>query len=78
MKNYDKDKFLSLLQASDWSMVLEEEDTDAAWSAFSSILTSAMDQVAPLKSVHIKQRSEEWINGELLELISQKDKAYDT
>ena len=42
---------------------------------FKGIFSKLIDQVAPLKSVRLKHRSIIWFDGEILNLISRRDKA---
>ena len=37
---------------------------------------STLDSFAPLKSVRIKQRTEEWVDSEVLTCIKDRDKAF--
>ena len=35
-----------------------------------------MDSIAPVKSVRIKQTTEEWVDSEVLQSIKDRDKAF--
>ena len=73
LKNYTVDKYLSLLQATDWSTVYSSKDPDTAWSAFKTILSTVLDAVAPKKTVRIKQNSDPWITEDILSRIAKRD-----
>lgn len=76
LKNYNKEAFQQHLVGTDWSSVLLCENVHNAWNSFKHIFTSAIESVAPLKQVRIKQRTEPWISSEILQHIVNRDKAY--
>ena len=47
-----------------------------AWNNFKLIILSTLDTIAPVKFVRIKQRTEEWVNSEVLDCIKDRDKAF--
>ena len=76
LKNYSKESFHQSLLGSDWSPVTLSDNPNDAWHSFKSIFISCLDNVAPVRTVRIKQRSEEWVDSEVLECIKARDKAY--
>lgn len=76
MKNYNKETFQLNLLDVDWSSVLCSDNVIQAWENFKSIFMSAIDNIAPLKEVRIKQRTEPWITNEILQCIKDRDKAF--
>lgn len=49
-------------------------DVDTAWDCFQSIFLKILDKIAPLKETRIKQRSQPWINNDILDTIYLRDK----
>ena len=46
-----------------------------AWVKFKTLFLSAINSVAPARSVRIRQRSQPWFNSEVFEAIRARDKA---
>lgn len=76
LKNYDKDAFQRNLIGSDWNNVLPSVDVISAWDNFKSILMSAVESVAPMRCVRMKQRTEPWMDSDVLQSIKDRDKAF--
>ena len=76
MKNYNKDTFQLNLLNVDLSSVVCSDNVTQSWENFKAILMSAIDNIAPVKEVRIKQRTEPWINNEILQSIKDRDKAF--
>lgn len=76
MKNYDKDTFQVNLLNADWSSVLISDNACDAWKKFKSNFTSLVDDIAHIKEVRIKQRTEPWFNDEILQSIKDRDKPF--
>ena len=76
MKNYNKETFQLNLLNVDWSSVVCSDNVPQAWEIFKAILMSAIDNIARVKEVRIKQRAEPWINNEILQSIKDIDKAF--
>ena len=73
MKNYNKTDFEVTLLNADWSSVMLSDNVSAAWDSFKSIFVSAVNNVAPLKQVRIKQRTEPWMTQDILQSIKDRD-----
>ena len=78
LKNYDQDTFRENLRGTDWSPVTSSFDSNVIWEIFSTIFNQKIDEVAPPKESRIKNRTEPWINNEILKLMHERDKFYIT
>jgi hypothetical protein len=78
MKNYSINIFHQALNAVDWSRVTNVKDTNQALDLFYSLLNNVINQVAPIKEIRIKQKSEPWITNEILESILDRDSQFKT
>ena len=54
--------------------MLNITDVNEAWHNFKTIFLEILDEVAPIKNVRIKTRTEPWINSSILESIWKRDK----
>ena len=75
-KNYSKNILETKLGEVDWSMVINKENVEDAWKLFKSTFIKVIDSVAPLKTVRVKQRSEPWVTGEILQCIRDRTKIF--
>ena len=73
MKHYSKDDFNSKLSNKNWESVLSCLDNEVAWGSFKDSFHSVLDIVAPLKEVRLKQRTEPWMNSDILQNIRHRD-----
>ena len=73
LKNYTKEDFIFSLTGADWGLCFNAQDVNTAWSAFRDIFISVLNSIAPVKEVRLKQRTEPWIDLEILDLIKQRD-----
>ena len=73
MKHYSKEMLTELLQTVDWSPVLNCPDVNEAWTHFTDLFMPIVDKLATLKKVRLKQRSEPWFSGKILELMKERD-----
>ena len=74
MKNYNKEDFLFKLKNANWETCFYATDVDKAWNGFNDIFMSILNSVALIKEIKLKQRTEPWVDSELLELIRIRDK----
>ncbi len=56
-----------------WNLIYSKTDANDAWTTFNTIITEIMDEVAPMKEIRIKNRTDPWINSELLHHIEHRD-----
>ena len=78
LKNYNQESFQQSLLGVDWSKVLTCDNVNSAWNSFKHIFLSILDQNAPMKRVRIKQRTEDWIDSDVLQCIKDRDAAFYT
>ena len=76
LKNYNKDDFQAKLLSVDWNSVILSDNVNDAWFSFKKLFLSAIDSIAPLKQIRIKQRSNPWMNANILQAINDRDKAF--
>ena len=62
-----------MLKDQDWSSIFTVDNVNEAWQNFKTIFTQVLDTVAPVKEVRLKQRSEPWIDSEIITLIKERD-----
>ena len=72
-KHYTKEKFIDMLQEIDCTNVVECNQVGIACEGFISKFTGALDQIAHSKQIRIKQRTQQWMSSEILDLINQRD-----
>ena len=74
MKNFDQKVFVDKLNSKDWFEVLNCEEIDKAWSLFKNFFMDVVDDVAPVKEVRLKQKTESWFNSDIFQLVQERDK----
>ena len=74
LRNYNIETYTAILQNTDWSLIYESINVNEAWLNFKTIITDILDMVAPVKKIRIKNRTDPWINNEILHLMEQRDK----
>ena len=76
MKNYSKESFVNKLRELEWSNVTNINDNvNEALQIFNTMLTEAIDHVAPKKDIRIRGRTEPWMNDDILAAIRDRDRA---
>ena len=55
-----------------WFQFTDIEDGNKAWALFHNLNIKVLNSVAPIKQVRLKQRSEPWMDGHILDLINQR------
>ena len=65
---------MNKLRNINWSVVTDCNDFNVAWSNFKEIFIEVLDEIAPIRHIRIKTRTEPWMNSEILELIRERDK----
>jgi hypothetical protein len=73
LKNYSAASFVSELSNLNWTEILSLQNVDDAWKQFKDIFTTILDKAAPIKEVRLKQRTEPWMNSEILHDIRERD-----
>lgn len=73
MRNYNNESLLHELGKLDLSRVLKMTSADEAWCYFKFMFLRAINQLAPVKSVRFKTRSEPWINAAIIEAITARN-----
>ena len=73
LKNYNVDDFIHKLKLCDWSSMFSVSSVDDCWHIFKDIFLSVLNTVAPIKEVRLKQRSEPWVDSNILDLIKKRD-----
>ena len=76
LKNYNKETFQANLLDVDWSSVICSNNVIQAWEHFKSSFMSAIDNIAPMKEVRIKQRTQPRITNEILQCLKDRDKTF--
>ena len=76
LKNYTIDAFHLLLSNATFPNYELFPDVNAAYSDFINKLMSIINQIAPFKEVRVKNRTEEWFDGEVAESIKARDKLF--
>ena len=74
MKNYSIDLFLKKLKLNKFPKYSEFMDINAAYCHFIQVITSIIDEIAPLKEIRIRNNTEERMDEEVLEGIKIRDK----
>ena len=74
LKNYSSEIFLDKLSRADWNSCFLSTCVNSAWKSFQNIFSNVLDEVAPVKEIRLKQRTEPWMSSEILELIHSRDK----
>ena len=75
LKNYSVDNLKSQLEQANWSQVFMTSEVDEAWGTFKSLFLKAIDSVAPLRQIRVKQGSEPWFDSSIRDSINQRDSA---
>ena len=76
LKNYMIDAFHLLLSNATFPNYKLFPDVNAAYSNFINKLMSIINQIASFKEVRLKNRTEEWFDGEVAESIRVRDKLF--
>lgn len=74
LKNHSIETFVNKLAKAKWEDCFLAPDINQSWKLFQEFFLDALDHVAPLKEIRLKQLTEPWMNSEILDLISERDK----
>lgn len=75
-KNFSEDYFIHDLLNINWSRLELIPYVEDAWNFFHSEVLKVIDKHAPWVSVKVKGRHLPWIDGDLLHLFKERDKAW--
>ena len=73
LKNYSPEKFHNHLCEADWKPCFSSTCVDSAWKTFQSIFLSVLNEIAPIKEIRLKQRTEPWMTSNILDMIKERD-----
>ena len=76
MKNYSKEKFCENLTKLDWFKVINCDTVNESWENFKKLFLDSINEIAPIKTVRLKQRTQPWYDGEILHNTQERDKAF--
>jgi len=74
-RKFNRSKFLSELQSSDWSSLFNANCIDDKVEMLNVVLLETFDRHAPLKSIQARKLPAPWITAELREAMKERDKA---
>ncbi|XP_071941144.1 uncharacterized protein [Antedon mediterranea] len=74
MRHYNKESLLNKLANVNWESTLSCNEVNEAWFRFITVFLGVIDEIAPVKEVRIKCRTEPWMNDNILLDIRQRDK----
>jgi hypothetical protein len=76
LKKYNKEDFQASLLSTDWNPVLLSDNVNEAWDRFKEIFLSVINTIASVKQIRLKQRTEPWIDSDILQAISDRDSGF--
>lgn len=76
LKDYSIESLAAALGDLDWSHVFNCTSVEKAWSVFRSLFLSVIDQLAPMKVVRVKVRTELWVNANILKAIRLRNDSF--
>ena len=76
MKHYTQATFIEELEKTKVPDYSQFDDVHLAYSHFSDTVLSAIEKIAPIKTVRIKNRNQEWFDSDVSEKISTRDKLF--
>ena len=76
LKNYNPSVFKDKLFNVNWVSILAWESVDMACNMLKGYFLGVVDELAPLKEICIKKRTEPLMTGDILELITLRDKDF--
>ena len=75
-KDIDNDDFRDDLLNAPWEHVLNCQYVNDAWLIWHSTFMSIINHHAPMKSKHIRGNALPWLDGEIIQLMRQRDRAH--
>ena len=74
-KNFDSNGCLQKIRNMDWKEILESQDVNVANSLFEEKLGGIMDECAPMKTVQVRSRYNNWIREDTKKEMRMRDAA---
>ena len=74
LKNYSAQALVEALANIEWSNCLNFLCINTNWVSFRKLFTSIIDELAPIKEIRLKQRTEPWMDSYILDLIRERDR----
>ena len=74
LKNYTPEAFHEKLCDANWRPCFMSTCVNTAWKSFQTIFLNVLDDIAPIKEIRLKQRTEPWMSSEILQMIKERDK----
>ena len=75
-RNFDKDKFRDKLLKINWAEFYNFTDPTRAWNFLQNQIVAVLDELCPIRSFHIKNYRPDWMTGDLIEQIKDRDYFY--
>ena len=72
-RNFYKELFRTKLAEADWTKFYRLTDPMAAWEFIYSTVVVILDQLCPVRSLHITNYRPDWMTKELIEQIKERD-----
>ena len=73
LKKFNNEDWNNVLQSKDWSSFHNTDDVDTAVSIYTSIVESALYELAPLKTFKIKSRYKFGLSDKTKKLMKERD-----
>lgn len=77
IKSIDMETFAEHVNSTDWSEISAMQDVDCMVDLLNSYMLLLFDVHAPLKTVHLKERSSPWITPTIKEMMKTRNLAHD-
>ena len=74
LNKYSAEKLCDKLKDAKFSNYSEFDDVNNAFVDFSEKLMQVVDEIAPYQEFRVKGQTEDWIDGEIMERIKNRDK----
>ena len=72
-KNYSSEVFIEKLKEVNWENVFRCSNVNDAWDSFKTMFLEVIDNIAPVKEIRVKGRTEPWMTSDILEMIYERD-----
>ena len=75
-RSYNKEIFKERLLDHDWTDYYSITSSPDAWNYIVKRITAILDEMCPIRAFHIKNYRLDWMTGELIEQIKDRDYFY--